>query len=267
MSIFADPSFSLRAITVIASSGLIISTVQMLWNWREFRDDGLLSWDLCATQRMVAKYRRFRILDALFGFPGVLWVIAWQSASAVILLASSDRIVRPAVLAAIMTAFLLQRFRHVGYPTFGSDGMYFIVFGALSVRELAPESRLATQACLWFIALQSCLSYTANGLVKLKSASWRHGGALRSVAHHPVYGNITWVRLVESLPGLEKWVGWSVVGFELAFPLALLGPPACWILLACGLCFHAATAVFMGLNMFLFAWFATYPAILFVALR
>ncbi|HEY6033401.1 MAG TPA: hypothetical protein VIV58_04055, partial [Kofleriaceae bacterium] len=71
-------------------------------------------------------------------------------------------------------------------------------------------------------------------------------------------------RLVETAPRLRRPIGIAMVITEAAFPLALLGP--WWLVLAFfawGVVFHVANAVLMGLNSFLWAFVATYPAIAF----
>jgi hypothetical protein len=268
MNAFKDPDFSLRAVISVLSIGLVIRALELLWNWRELRPGGVLHWDLLWDGPVLAggaRPPRFRIV---FDTPGFLIVIALQIVASVsLLLGSQDPVLRPLALTALVLLLTLDRLRQFSRMLVGSDGMFFIIVGALWIRELAPSHPVATLACLWFIALQSCLSYSANGFAKLPSAAWRQGGALRRTAWHPVYGSPKSRAFVEAFPALEKWLGWSVVGFEVAFPFALLGPPVCWIFFGWGVMFHVANAVFLGLNLFMFAWLATYPALVFVALR
>ena len=55
-----------------------------------------------------------------------------------------------------------------------------------------------------------------------------------------------------------------IILFEIAFPLVLILP---WegklLLLSIGLLFHITNAVVLGLNRFIWAWSATYPALLY----
>jgi hypothetical protein len=267
MQFFADPNRCLLAVTMTASCGLLISTLQALWNWRLFRPDGLMSWELLKTQPQFAKYLPSSLLDGLYAFPNFLYVVALQAIAALLLLVFPRHdILRPAALTVTMLVFLLDHLRNRAQAMLGADGMYFLVFGALALREIAPENPLTTQGCLWFIALQSCLSYTANGMLKLPSPHWRQGKVLWRLAHHPIYGNATLVHILRAYPALGKWLGWSAIGCELTFPCVLVvGYPGCWLFVGWGLLFHMSIAVMMGLNTFLFAWVATYPAILCVA--
>jgi hypothetical protein len=53
-----------------------------------------------------------------------------------------------------------------------------------------------------------------------------------------------------------------VIGWEIAFPLALVAPgPILVLLLAIGVLFHLACAVLMGLNRFILAFCGCYPSV------
>jgi hypothetical protein len=57
---------------------------------------------------------------------------------------------------------------------------------------------------------------------------------------------------------------WSVIIVECAFPLVVIAPfPLMVVLLSLGMLFHLLCAVIMGLNSFLWAFVATYPALVF----
>ena len=70
-------------------------------------------------------------------------------------------------------------------------------------------------------------------------------------------------RLVER-PRLRVVLSWAVILGEVCFPLAVLLPARGVVaVLAVGLAFHLVVAVCMGLNTFVWAFVATYPAVLF----
>jgi hypothetical protein len=72
--------------------------------------------------------------------------------------------------------------------------------------------------------------------------------------------------LLGAHPTVSRFVCWSVIGFECSAPLLILaGTPGAVAIIACGLVFHASIAMLMGLNVFLWAFAATYPALLFPA--
>jgi hypothetical protein len=254
-------------VSTIAACGLLISTLQTLSNWRLFRAEGLMSWELLKTQPRFARYGPSPLLEYLNRFPNFLYLLIVQALAALLLLVFPRHdTLRPVSLTLILTICLLDRLRNQAHSLVGSDSMNVVVFGALYLREIAPGP-LTTQGCLWFIALQSCLSYATSGLLKLRTSHWRQGKVLRRIAQHPVFGNAPLARLLAGHPRVERWLGWSIMGYEIAFPCVLVtGYPGSWIFLGGGLLFHAFIALAMGLNTFFFAWVATYPAILCVTL-
>lgn len=60
-------------------------------------------------------------------------------------------------------------------------------------------------------------------------------------------------------------MAWAMMLFEAAFPLALLYPALTFPFLAAAFTFHLLNAKLLGLNRFVPAWLATYPAILFAS--
>jgi hypothetical protein len=76
------------------------------------------------------------------------------------------------------------------------------------------------------------------------------------------------MRLLRSL----RWelvlvAAWCVILWETTFPIAILAPNRVrWVLLGLGACFHIGVAVGMGLNTFLWAFVATYPAVEYCAI-
>ena len=64
-----------------------------------------------------------------------------------------------------------------------------------------------------------------------------------------------------SRPALGRAAGWLVLGFECGFPVALASPTGCVVWLAFGAGFHVVNAIVFGLDRFLWAWLAAYPAL------
>jgi hypothetical protein len=120
---------------------------------------------------------------------------------------------------------------------------------------------------LWFLAAEVALAYFTAGTAKIISRTWRSGDALPGIFATTVYGD-EWVgRLLAGKQRLGLVLGWSVITLECTFPLALLGiMPLTYVLLSLGAGFHVGAAVFMRLNTFLWAFLATYPAVLYCAL-
>lgn len=166
-------------------------------------------------------------------------------------------------LVLLLTAMLLiARLR--GPLCGGSDAMWFQVQLGLLLASLAGWHPVLVRVGLGWIAAQSVLSYFLAGVVKFRNPRWRRGEALQCLlASDGPY--VIWVR-VRRLAGSAavcRALAWAAIGFELLFPLVLMVPVewrGWW--LAAGLMFHLGNAVVLGLNRFVWAWAATYPALL-----
>lgn len=147
----------------------------------------------------------------------------------------------------------------------GSDSMFFQVQLGLFVASLGFANPLLVKIGLGWIAAQSVLSYFLAGVAKLKNAGWRNGVALRNLfSLDGPYVLLSGVRGLAKSKPLCALLGFGVVLFELAFPAVLVLPmEGKWVLLGLGLAFHLANAVVLGLNRFVWAWAATYPALLY----
>jgi hypothetical protein len=121
---------------------------------------------------------------------------------------------------------------------------------------------------LVFLAGQSCLSYFLAGVAKCLGHSWRDGTAVRDIFRTRSYGQSFLSRLLHRSPILAAGATWFALGFECSFPLVLvLPPPLSLIYLILGCLFHLVNAFAMGLNLFVWAYLATYPAVLYTASR
>jgi hypothetical protein len=143
----------------------------------------------------------------------------------------------------------------------GADTLTLIVLGSLAVGlGAAPGSALARGA-LWFVALQVVLSYFVAGIVKLRRAEWWRGRALARFLGESAYDVPQRWRAWSRYPALMGVGAWALMLFEVSFPLALRDPAWCrWYLLA-AFAFHLLNFAVFGLNRFVWAWLAAYPAL------
>lgn len=253
MNELGSPSTALGWTQRLTALALALQTIELLQLRRAWADDGIWRWELLAPEhhalfapvrsllRSLLPARRFalllwaRLLAALalgVGFGAAPFLFVTQVAIGV-------------------------RFR--GTFNGGSDVMSVILLAALSLPQLSGGSELAQEAALLYIAVQLTLSYFVAGVAKLQHGEWRAGGALRALVGS--YGAPGWVVGALDGAGRLRWIGWSVLAFECAFPLAWSGPRACAILLGAGLCFHLAVWLILGLNRFVFVWVAAFPAL------
>lgn len=95
----------------------------------------------------------------------------------------------------------------------------------------------------WAIRLQLLLAYAATGLHKLTGTHWLDGTAMGIVATDGAFGP-SWVA---DAPQLARIVTWSVLLFQLTFPLAVWSRRLRLPWMAFGAVFHLATALWMDI--------------------
>ncbi|WP_171052848.1 alpha/beta fold hydrolase [Streptomyces marianii] len=153
--------------------------------------------------------------------------------------------------------------RHM-YGTDGSDQLSLLVQFSMTVARAGRGNPRLADACLWFVALQSTLSYAVSGLVKLPGPDWRSGRALPGIMRTQNYGDRDVYGLLRKYPQAAKVLTHGVLALECGFPLVYYrqGRYAPALLAAAG-AFHVVNTRVMGLGRFLPAFLSTYPAVLY----
>lgn len=154
--------------------------------------------------------------------------------------------------------------RHDGPYNGGADRMTLLVVTCLALAQWLPDDRWRALA-FGYLAVQLVISYVMSGWVKLVNPDWRSGQALADVFAFSAYPVSEGMRQWSGRPVTLRWASWGVIGFELAFPLALLAAPVLFLALAIALTFHTANAVVFGLNRFVFAWVSAFPAVVWLS--
>jgi hypothetical protein len=248
--------------------GVLIASLEYLFEPKHLRDEGLMSWSVGATRSGWLSDAPFGpLLDAVLRYPRVLGLISIRALLlAVLLCCPPSALMYPWVLGSLTipvaaVACLMMVRNNFGQD--GADNMATIVFVAFALACVAP-TRLVRSACLWFVALQSCLSYATAGMAKASAAHWRDGVFLVKVMGTETYGHPATADFLIPRPKLTRWVARSMIAWESSFPLVLFLPVR-WAVaaLAVGVLFHLANALFMGLNTFFWSFVGTYPAILY----
>ena len=164
----------------------------------------------------------------------------------------------------ITSVLLIKRFQ--GPYNGGSDTMTILVLFCLWLSHLAP-TRYWQEIALGYLAIQLMLSYFQSGWVKIINADWRNGRALQLVFAMSAYPVSQRMRTWAAKPQLLLVMSWSVMVFELLFPLALLNQSLLVIVLCIAALFHLANACLFGLNRFFWIWPAAYPVLLWFQTR
>ena len=263
MNLFTDTTYSIRWIEALASFGVTLSSLEWLTNARHLHDDGVLGWPIAQLRhRALSNGCIGRLLDYLFRYPVILFLIAMRLVSAAILLAGVSAGYPRAVVTAIVAVTSICIALRSPFGLDGSDQMATFIFTNLTLARLLPVP-LVSSMFLWVVALQSCLAYFTAGVAKLVSEQWRSGSAISGISATQIYGSSFAASLVADRQRICLLLAWSVILTECVFPLCLFTPlRLALLLLAGGAFFHVMSAVVMGLNTFIWSFVATYPAIL-----
>lgn len=164
------------------------------------------------------------------------------------------------------TLVILIRWR--GAFNGGSDFMTLAVLSALTIGDMLDRSGLSyglSLGLLW-IALQSASSYFISGAIKCRQPEWRNGTALPVFLDNGVYGPLS-----TNHPFRHKYVAQlACAGFivwELSVVMGLFHPIYMLVFCVIGIGFHFGVFWYLGLNRFIFAWLASYPALMYAAIR
>jgi hypothetical protein len=198
----------------------------------------------------------------VFKPPGVVVLIGARTLSAVLLAVAAVAgagLELPLVVLALTS--LALNYRHL-FALDGSDQMILVVVIGLAAGTVLRVEAVAAV----FVASQAVAAYFIAGLAKLRGAEWRVGSAVPAILSTRSFGAPS----LGSFLSEQRWAGrsltWSTMSFECLFPLALLAPDQVLLaILAVGLLFHAGAAVTMGLNVFPWAFLASYPCVIYLA--
>lgn len=256
-----DASASLEASRKLIGLWLILSTAQWLVAADVFSDEGPLPWAELGRLRMrpwIGKLRR------RMSTPALRAVLAMQLVVATVLLATTSVPLLVGCLAWLIASYGGFVLLTGEYWTDGSDKMGMIAMSGTLVTgtgALLGDPALALAGVL-IAGGQLTVCYMVAGVSKTFFADWRSGAELAAIMATEAAGTPFAARLVRIRP-VALAATWGVILGEALFPLALLMPHG-WLLAALGaaLLFHVATAICMRLNMFPWAFVATYPAVL-----
>jgi uncharacterized membrane protein len=236
----------------VVSLATMIAALELIVVHRAFGESGVYRWS--TLRREVPSALRAPV-GLLFSTTGTWLILIAQLAAGVALPWTTCAIAPWIAFAA--TLLIAMRFR--GSYNGGSDSMLLVVLLALAVAR--SDERFAP-AALGYAAAQLVLSYAISGWAKLRDPQWRTGTALNVLVRLPHYGVPR--RLVAMLSSrAARPASFAMLAFECAFPIALVDIRVCVVMLVIATVFHLTNAVVFGLNRFLWAWLAAFPALLF----
>ncbi len=176
------------------------------------------------------------------------------SAAAVVVVPSSI----PLVTLTAGLYLLMTKRNHLSND--GSDDMVVVVLVA-SALAMPGSSALARTAWAVFLTGQLLLAYFVSGISKAQSDVWWRGEATTAVLRTRIFGHPRYAQLLSRHPTTAVLLTWLTFIFEVLLPAALFAPRPIFLwALGIALVFHLCCAVAMGLNTFVWAFAACYPA-------
>lgn len=247
----------------LVSVWVIVGSVEVLVFLREFRPQGIF--DPRVTRGEIAAVLPAAWGEALLTQGAVAAVCALRlTAGLALLLAPWSVSVQATAWSAVAVSTMYMRWRR----PLGDDGaeqMLLITSVAFALSLLLHSADGALEVGAYFVGAQGCLSYAVAGVAKMFGPEWRRGEVVPLVLATRSYGARRVAAVAARHPAVSRALCWATIGFETAFLVAPLLPlPALLGLLAVAAAFHVGNAALMGLNGFLWAFVATYPAIVFL---
>jgi hypothetical protein len=255
----------LRAVIAINAAGGLISALELLRVYRAFQDEGLFSWRVARLRRRRALKMVLYLSRSVLAWPGILALVSSRIATAAACIVCACLGPVPGLLLAAYVAIgclLLLRTHHAAD---GSEQFLHITAMACLVATLSPGS-LAGEIGLFFLSAQLSLAYATSAIVKMARSEWRNGRFLVEIFATETFGRRSAWKFLAASPQRAKWAARIVIYGELLCSLAPWSPPhVALILLASAALFHIAVGATMGLNMFVFAFAAAFPAAIYTS--
>jgi hypothetical protein len=245
----------------IAALGVIVSSLELLFRHRDLRDDGMFAWSVASVRAPLPPIV-VRAGSVLFSQRAILLVLICRMSAALALLVAAPTSPLRAPMVGVVTLGYAWVFLRAPLGHDGADQMTYVTsLSCLLARLVGTERGL--MLALAFIAAQATLAYFVAGVAKAVSPLWIRVG-FRGILGTTAYGNERLAKLSSSRPRLTSAIAAGVVSWECAFPLIWFLPwSLAWPFLAIGAAFHLGTGIVMGLNNFMWAFVATYAAIVY----
>jgi hypothetical protein len=261
---FADPARAARAVLLIANIGLSLSSLEWLLPRGKLAANDLFQPCLSpATERAWQSFQRFWRPS---GLRALLWLRLSASLCGVAAcLQGSLGWCGLSCSCAAALSLVLRLDEPIGLYL-GMDGAEHQLTLALLTLGVALllGSPFALEAALGLVALSALLEYASAGWVKLlKWRAWARGSNLLRVLSSSNFGHPWLAARGREHPRVVGALSMAVIALEIGMPATLLLPaPFAECLLALVLGFHLGCAVIMGFGTFVWAFAATFPAIL-----
>jgi len=208
-----------------------------------------------------------RLLNVIYTFRGWLLLMVTRGICGMaIFLWPAHHLLAASCLFLLILVSSLLNLRCRPFAAETENRFALMILAALFFQRILPTVAV-THVCFWFIALQSCLSYTTAGISKLFVREWRNGNGLSMMLEsRQVIDSDTLVVFFSTKKKFLKLMTWTVIVMDALFPLVLVvGDPYFIVFIIWGFFFHLFIAVCLRIGKFFWVWTATYPVIMYVA--
>lgn len=158
---------------------------------------------------------------------------------------------------AVAAIQLLICLRFRGLFNGGSDMMVFVIATGLII---------GGKFGVIYIGIHTIYSYFKAGIVKIIQPSWRSSIAIGQLLGTSLFSQSrNFGVYLQQKRFLSYLLCYTVLIFELSFPLALISVKATYVYFFLAMAFHFINFVFFGLNRFFWIWMAAWPSIFYCA--
>lgn len=260
----AEPHVLLSLSAQICCAGVLIQSLEVLWNWRELGRRGLLRW----TEGGPSANPAVRFVRALHHWPACGIILVGRVAGSVACLFLPFGSVAMFWALSFLCVAQLYYNRRFFLIVSNADSMFLIGLAALAIGALPAASATLQSGALCFLAGQVLVAYFVTGKNKLLAPTWRSGARLTQIMHVGEFRFAPVGALLFRQPMIALLAAWTVMVLQLSFPLSVFLPSTIfWIFIFGGLLFHGGIAFTMGLHDFFWSFVAAYPALWFVQTR
>jgi len=236
---------------------LVLQTAELLYIRASFTDTGVWSWEELRREYSGGPRALQKFLDRILAYRPFFGILLLRLVASGAILFTSN----PFVLSFLLFTTIAIAIRWRGTFNGGSDYMTAVVLIGLILSSTASRDSLPALVGVYYVAVQTCLSYLIAGVTKLRAANWRSGEALRGFLCSTIYADSPALNKCMNVGGVAPLLAWTLILFECTFPIALFDQTLCAIYLGAGVLFHLVNSYLFGLNRFFWAWISAYPMI------
>lgn len=256
----------LKLVEKLVGFGILVQSCELLVLSKHWKEGGLWSWSIVRRDFDFFPPIIKKILDFMMKDHSLLvWLILRVLLVGFLYFFKATHSEHLLIFGFLLISHVVLCLRWRGSVNGGSDFMTLVVLSSLVIGHLDFEN--SQTAVLYFIAVQAITSYFVAGIIKLRSMQWRRGIALSAFARQSLVEGLFRKSFADGGKVYMLLLTWIVILFEVLFPLAFVGIQFAGALVAIAFVFHLGNAFVFGLNRFVWAWLASYPAILFAVAK